>query len=86
MTSELVRNAESWGFPGGSVVKSLPANAGDMGSIPGPERCCMRRSSKAKATAAELACYNYGSLSAYSPCSAIGETTPMRSLPKTTRK
>ena len=24
------------GFPGGSVVKNPPANAGDMGSIPGP--------------------------------------------------
>ena len=23
------------GFPGGSVVKNLPANVGDMGSIPG---------------------------------------------------
>ena len=23
------------GFPGGSVVKNLPANAGDVGSIPG---------------------------------------------------
>ena len=23
------------GFPGGSVVKNLPVNAGDMGSIPG---------------------------------------------------
>ena len=23
------------GFPGGSVVKNAPANAGDMGSIPG---------------------------------------------------
>ena len=23
------------GFPGGSVVKNSPANAGDMGSIPG---------------------------------------------------
>ena len=23
------------GFPGGSVVKNLPANAGDMGSVPG---------------------------------------------------
>ena len=22
-----------WGFPGGSVVKKLPANSGDMGSI-----------------------------------------------------
>ena len=27
------------GFPGGSVVKNLPANTGDMGSIPGGVRC-----------------------------------------------
>ena len=26
------------GFPGGSVVKNLPSNAGEMGSIPGLER------------------------------------------------
>ena len=26
------------GFPGGSVVKNLPVNAGDMGLIPGLER------------------------------------------------
>ena len=25
-------------FPGGAVVKNLPANAGDMGSSPGPGR------------------------------------------------
>ena len=25
-------------FPGGTVDKNLPSNAGDMGSIPGPER------------------------------------------------
>ena len=25
----------SWGFPGGSVVKNLPASAGDAGLIPG---------------------------------------------------
>ena len=24
-----------WGFPGGPVVKNLPANVGDPGSIPG---------------------------------------------------
>ena len=24
----------SWGFPGGSLVKTPPANAGDPGSIP----------------------------------------------------
>ena len=27
-----------WGFPGGSVVKNLLANAGDAGSIPGSGR------------------------------------------------
>ena len=29
------------GLPGGPVVKSLPANAGDLGSIPGPGRSHM---------------------------------------------
>ena len=28
-------------FPGGTVVKNLPANAGDMGLIPGPGRSHM---------------------------------------------
>ena len=27
-----------WGFPGGLVVKIPPANAGDVGLIPGPGR------------------------------------------------
>ena len=27
-----------WGFPGGSVVKNLPANAGDVDVIPGSGR------------------------------------------------
>ena len=27
-----------WGLPGGSVVKTLPATAGDTDSIPGSER------------------------------------------------
>ena len=35
----------SLGFPGGAVVKSPPANAGDMGSSPGPGRSHMPRSS-----------------------------------------
>ena len=29
---------QDWGFPGASVVKNLPANAGGTGSIPGPGR------------------------------------------------
>ena len=27
--------SQPWGFPGGSVVKNPPANAGDVGLIPG---------------------------------------------------
>ena len=27
------------GFPGGSAIKNLPANAGEVDSIPGSERC-----------------------------------------------
>ena len=30
-----------WGFPGGSVIKNLPANAGDTGSIPDQGRSHM---------------------------------------------
>ena len=37
------------GFPGGSVVKNPPANAGDTGSSPGPRRSHMPRSNKARA-------------------------------------
>ena len=32
------------GFPGGTVVKNPPANAGDTGSIPGPGRSHMLQS------------------------------------------
>ena len=31
-------------IPGGAVIKNLPANAGDMGSRPGPGRSHMPRS------------------------------------------
>ena len=37
LISELVKPV-GWGFPGGSVVKNLPANARDVGSIPGSGR------------------------------------------------
>ena len=33
------------GFPGGTVAKNPPANAGDMGSSPGPGRSHMLGSS-----------------------------------------
>ena len=34
----------SWGFPSGAVVESLPANAGDAGSSPGLGESHMPRS------------------------------------------
>ena len=40
-----IRNREG-DFPGGAVVKNPPANAGDMGSIPGPRRSHCRRAAK----------------------------------------
>ena len=30
----LLESIDIWGFPGGSVVKNLPASVGDVGSIP----------------------------------------------------
>ena len=39
--NEYSQDLEHWDFPGGSVVKNPPANAGDTGSIPGPERSHM---------------------------------------------
>ena len=35
------RERNIYGFPGGSVVKNLPASAGDMGLIPDPGRSHM---------------------------------------------
>ena len=34
----IARNIPLWGLPSSSVVKNLPANAGDSGSIPGSGR------------------------------------------------
>ena len=39
----------NWYFPGGAVVKSPPANAGDTGLSPGPGRSRMPRSNSARA-------------------------------------
>jgi len=47
-----VEEAIARGFPGGPVTENLPANAGDMGSIPGLGRStCL--------VATKLVCQNY---------------------------
>ena len=45
----MLKNGSDEGFPGGTVVKNPPANAGDTGSSPGPGRSHMPRSNWARA-------------------------------------
>ena len=41
---ERKKERKNGGFPGGTVVKNLPANGGAMGSSPGPGRYHMSQS------------------------------------------
>ena len=59
------------GFPGGAVVESLPANAGDTGSSPGLGRSHMPQSSWAREP-------QLLSLRVWSLCSAAREATIVR--------
>ena len=66
------------GFPGGAVVGSLPANAGDAGSSPGLGRSHMPRSNWAREP-------QLLSLHVWSLCSATGEAAIVRG-PRTAMK
>ena len=66
------------GFPGGAVVESPPADAGDTGSCLGPGRSHMPRSGWAREPWPL-------SLRVRSLCSAMGETTTVRG-PRTAKK
>ena len=66
------------GFPGGAVVESLPANAGDTGSSPGLGRSHMPRSNWAREP-------QLLSLHVWSLCSATREATIVRG-PRTAMK
>ena len=52
--SQINKYLKNRDFPGGPVVKNLPANAGDMGSIPGPGNSLMLQSDMPM-------CHNYWS-------------------------
>ena len=52
MSSSGYKNKEVLGFPGGSVVKNWPANAGDTGSIPDPGRSHIPRRNEPPAVSA----------------------------------
>ena len=62
-----------WGFRGGAVVGSLPANAGDTGSSPGLGGSRMPRSGWAREPQLLSQCV-------WSLCSATGEATIVRGL------
>ena len=66
------------GFPGGSVVENLPANAGDTGSSPGLGRSHMPRSNWARQP-------QLLSLRVWSLCSATREAATVRG-PRTAMK
>ena len=66
------------GFPGGAVVESLPANAGDTGSSPGLGRSHMPRSNKVREP-------QLLSLRVWSLCSATREAATVRG-PRTAMK
>ena len=68
----------SGGFPGGVVVESLPAGAGDAGSSPGLGRSHMPGSNRAREP-------QLLSLRVWSLCSATGEATIVRG-PRTAMK
>ena len=59
------------GFPGGTVVENLPANAGDVGSSPGLGRSHMPRSGWAREPQSLSLCV-------WSLCSATREARALR--------
>ena len=60
-------------FPGGSMVKSLPTNSGDMDFNPGPGRSHMRQSDQTCAPQLLKLCSRAGELQLLSPSAAATE-------------
>ena len=60
-------------FPGGAVVKNPPANAGDTGSIPGPERSHMPQSNQARVPQLLSLCSRAHTPQLLSPCATTTE-------------
>ena len=78
ITTKVTQKYYGAGFPGGAVVESLPANAGDAGLSPGLGRSCMPRSNWAREP-------QLLSLRVWSLCSATREATIVRG-PRTAMK
>ena len=76
------------GFPGGPVIKNLPANAGDTGSIPSPGRPHMLQRNWAHVAQLLNSCSRAWDPQLLKPeclCSATSKATAVRSPPAATR-
>ena len=65
-------------FPGGSLLKNLPANAGDTGSIPGPGSSHMPQSNEACAPQLLTLCSRAPEPQPLSPCATATEASAPR--------
>ena len=68
------------GFPCGSVVKNLPASAGDTVEFPGQEDPTRRRATKPMWHSCWVCVPEPGSCNYWRPCSTTREAIPRRSL------
>ena len=68
-----IKNTINRDFPGGAVVESSPANAGDTGSIPGPGRSHMPRSNSACVPQLLSLCSRARKPQLLSPCATTTE-------------
>ena len=90
------QKAEKGDFPGGPLVQNPPANAGDMGLIPGPGRFHVLQGNEAntpevlsprsRAATTEHVCCSNRSPWTQNPCSTTREATKMRSPHTATRE
>ena len=67
-----------WRFPGDSMIKNPPASAGDVGLIPGLERCHIQRSNLAHAPQVLSLCSRAQEPQKLSPCTATAEACAPR--------
>ena len=79
-------DCEPWGFPGGSVVKNLPTDAGDTGSIPVPGRSHMLRSNCSCAPELWSLCSGAHALQQEKPRQRAAFAQQLESSPRTETK
>ena len=68
-----IKRNQGMGFPGGSVVKNLPANAGNMDLIPGRGRFHMLQSNQVHVPQLMSLCSRVQELQLLSPCAVTAK-------------